>query len=164
MLPDALDEVSKLALDGDGLSARVLPRSHQHLGHFNVSTGQHWWAKLAGMISGPDSGLRRVGLWLLVAGLPYSALGVYRGIVDDDQAVRTACEAALVSIEPMYASYIPRLRERYRETAMAEEFARYLQHLSVFLGAAASAKLGDAEELDPMDPRFFTDKDNEIDE
>jgi hypothetical protein len=55
----------------------------------------------------------------------------------------------------MYASYIPSLRERYRETAKTEDFEGYLFQLSMYLGAAASAKLGETEEMDPMDPRFF---------
>jgi hypothetical protein len=155
MLPATLDEVSKEAEASDGISARVLPRSHQYLGHFNGSDDDRWWFKLASMIASADDSQGRLGLWLFVAYLPSSAIGLYRGILNEDEAVRTHCEAALIAIEPMYASYIPRLKERYRETARAEEFDAYLEHLSMFLGAAASAKLGPAEDLDPMDPQFF---------
>ncbi len=76
---------------------------------------------------------RRLGLWVLVKYLPASAIGLYRGIVSDEGLVREFCEAALVSIEPIYASYFPRLRERYRETAQAEEFDAYLAHLAMYL-------------------------------
>ncbi|PWF65540.1 hypothetical protein CBX98_25615, partial [Vibrio sp. T9] len=98
----------------------VLPRSHQHLGHFNTSDYGRWWSKLARMISSVDDSEGRLGLWLFVACLPASAVGLYRGITNEDERVRSQCEAALVAIEPMYANYIPRLKERYRETAKTE--------------------------------------------
>jgi hypothetical protein len=155
MLSEGLDEISRIAASGDGVSARVLPRSHQHLGHFNVADSERWWAKLASMIASKDPAEHRLGLWLLVAFLPSSAVGIYRGVVDENDSLREQCEAALVAIEPIYANYIPRLRERYRETARAEDFEEYLHHLSIYLGAKASVKLGHVKELDPMDERFF---------
>ena len=164
MLSEGLDAISRSATSSDGVSARVLPHSHQHLGHFNVAGDERWWTKLASMITSNDPAERRLGLWLLVAYLPSSAVGIYRGVVDENDAVRQQCEAALIAIEPIYASYIPRLRERYRETARAEEFEGYLHHLSTYLGAKASVKLGDVAELDPMDERFFDGVDDETDE
>lgn len=161
MLTEGLDEISRIAISGDGLSARVLPRSHQHLGHFNVPDDKRWWVKLSSMITSKIPAERRIGLWLLVAYLPSSAVGIYRCVVDENDAVRAQCEAALVAIEPIYANYLPRLRERYRETAQAEEFEGYLHHLSAYLGAAASFKLGELAELDPMDARFFDNVDDE---
>ena len=155
MLSEALDQLSEEAATGDGVSARVLPQSYQHLGHFNVPGLKRLWFKIATMIGSSDEIQHRLGLWLLVSYLPTSAIGLYEGIVDEDAAVRAGCEAALVRIQPMYASYIPRLRERYRETAQAEEFGAYVYNLSMYLGSYVSRELGEVADLDPMDPRFF---------
>jgi len=156
MLPDALHYVNQEAKASDGVSARVLPRSHQYLGHLNSFNVNRWWLKLANMLSSKNDGQRRIGLWLFVNHLPNSAIGLYRGIVNEDVEVQESCEAALISIEPMYAAYIPRLKERYRETAKKQEFDDYLLNLSAYLGAVASVELGAATEFDPMDPRFLS--------
>ena len=155
MVAKNLNQISEVADTCGGLSARVLPQKYRHLGHFNIVVPERWWIKIARMITSTDSSERRIGLWLLVSYLPVSAVGIYRGIVDEDDVVREQCEAALLAIEPMYESYIPRLRERFRETAQVEEFEGYLYHLSTYLGGVAKNNLGGVSDMDPMDPRFF---------
>lgn len=155
MLFDALHHIKEMAKYSDGISCAVLPRAYLHLGHFNSPNTNRKWLKLAHMLISEDDGQQRLGLWLFVNHLPNSAISLYKGINDEDVEVQKSCEAALISIQPIYSAYIPRLRERYRETAEEEEFDDYLIHLSGYLGAMASAKLGDFEKLDPMDPHFF---------
>jgi hypothetical protein len=88
--------------------------------------------------------------------LPYSAIGLYRGLQSEEQSTQAKCEQALVAVEPMYNNYIPRLRERFRETSQNEEFKAYLQNLAVYLGVMATSKLGkEAAEAGPMSPGFF---------
>lgn len=154
MLAGTLEEIRSAAPE-EALNARVLPRSHQYLGQYNITDERRWWREIAILIGSDHPKEHMLGLWLLDKLNPMAAIGLYRGIVDDDAAFRRLCEIALVKVEPLYASYIPRLKERYRETKETSEFDAYLEHLSIYFSAAAAAKLGDTRDLEPMDPRFF---------
>jgi hypothetical protein len=99
---------------------------------------------------------RAIGLWLLYEKHPYAAIGIYKGILSEDEKIEAVCKSALIAIQPIYESYIPRLKVRYRETAQQEEFDKYIANLAGWLAAEAGVKLGESKlKRGPMSPGFF---------
>jgi hypothetical protein len=140
----------------EGLSARVLPGSHAHLGHMRPPRDDQWSLTIGGLLIADNPALRRLGLWFLLKMVPGSILGLYDGIVDDDEPVRTLCRKALCSIEPLYEDYMPRLTQRFRETDQNDSLLEYKMSISIFALAKAKMDLGeDRLETDPMSPSFF---------
>lgn len=155
MLPDALTRI-KDAAPGAVLSARVLPRSYQHLGQFDSTDERRWWHKIAVLVSSADPEEHFLGLWFLDKYRPAAALGIYQGIDDEDETLSKTCETALVKLEPHYVGYFPKLRAHYRQAKLDGEFGEYLYQLSQYLGAKVASNLGESQTRDPMDPLFFT--------
>jgi hypothetical protein len=87
---------------------------------------------------------------------PYSALGIYRGLASDDDAMVESRTRALISIQPLYKNYVPRLMERFHKEEENDQLLDYLLNISTLLLATAANELG-SERMDqnPMDLGFF---------
>jgi hypothetical protein len=156
MATPALDVLAEKAQVSAGLSARVLPRAHQHLGHFNGWGEERYWLKVADLLTSAEVSHQRLGLWFLVRMSPSSALGLYLGLLSEDEAAQAKCQRALIAIEPLYANYIPRLRERYRQTEQDDGFDQYVLNLSTYLSGKAAHMLEKfVGTSGPMSPDFF---------
>jgi hypothetical protein len=139
-----------------GLSARVLPKSYAHLGRVRSPRENEWSITIGELLVSKDPGERQLGLWFLVKMAPESAIGLYDGITDEDENVNHLCREALCSVEPMYRSYLPRLVERFRETAQADSLLEYKIQISSLLVARAASELEDqSSQYDPMSASSF---------
>jgi hypothetical protein len=144
----------------ESLSARVLPSSYAHLGHLNQFSRETYTITIAKLLTSGNPAEYRLGLWFLREGEPEPILGLYQGLLSEDPDTQAICERALMRLEPLYQSYIPRLRERFRETKRADEFEAYLLHLAAYLGAKVHYALKPERYEDgPMTPGFFDDQD-----
>lgn len=144
-----LTDIASKADGGSSVSSRVLPPGYAHLGHLSDYTVERWWTRLAGLLLDNDAANRNLGLWLFCQNAPDAAIGFYKGLLSDDDDAQRQFERALVSLQPMYESYIPRLKERFRETAQQAQFDEYLLNLSIYLVAMAEHELkagGDGKE------------------
>jgi hypothetical protein len=140
----------------NGLSARVLPASHAQLGHLRPPRIDQWSITVAELLSAKDSRLHRLGLWFFLVMQPESALAIYEGIMDEDAKVNGIYEEALCSISPRYKSYLPRLRERFREEDRDDALENYKLQISEYLLGEAHYQLGeDRLRKGPMDDEFF---------
>jgi hypothetical protein len=140
-----------------GLSSRVMPTSLAHLGQFAIwSHDDAWWRTIAALIVADDPNERLLGRWFLLANEPWAAVGLYEGLVDDDEAWSSLCRDALVAVVPEYEHYLPRLLERFRETDEEDELASYLVTIAGYVSLSAMRDLGTARlHANPMQPGFF---------
>jgi hypothetical protein len=162
----ATNEISETALEQiianaggiGGLSARVLPASHAHLGHMRTPRPDVWALAIGELLVSGNPDDRKLGLWFLANMAPGSAIHLYEGIVDEEEDVKSLCRDALCSIEPMYKSYMPRLLERFRETDKEDGLEEYKMHIASYLTGKAIFELG-KERIsgDPMNPSFFSE-------
>lgn len=114
---------------------------------------------MAELILSKDKAERRLGLWFLLNLEPYGITAAfYEGLRSDDPSYQDLCQRSLVSIEPMYESYMPRLMERLRETDQNDELFDYMLKISSWVRASARLELGEERvEGNPMDSGFFDD-------
>jgi hypothetical protein len=141
------------------LSARVLPARYAALGRRESPGTEQWSRSVAELILSNDKSDRRLGLWFLLDpdrfGLSFQ---LYEGLRSDDLAYQDLCRRALISIEPLYGNYIPRLMERFKESDADDELNEYILKISMFLRAAATSELGPKRvKGNPMDDGFFND-------
>jgi hypothetical protein len=153
LMPQLLTEASTLG----GLHGRVLPASLAHLGRFSTPLDYEPSRTIAHLIVSPDRNEHLLGLWFALDNDPMFALTLYQGVVDDDDDDwRELSRAALVSIEPLYEDYLPRLLERFRETDQRDELEQYIGQISMFVAMGAEEQLGENRvEGGPMSPSFF---------
>jgi hypothetical protein len=157
MADDALSEIAKVSGGIEGLSARVLPPSHAYLGHLNIFSKDEWSIRIARLLASESHNDQSIGLWLTSEHAPEAAAGIYRGLLSEESSTRQTCERAIIAIEPMYRTYITRLRRRYRENAMNDALAEYIDNLSIDLSTKVKLKLYKANNLEggPMSLEFF---------
>jgi hypothetical protein len=142
------------SIDVSSLNARVLPASYMAYGSLRVPDDNQWSMRVAELILSEDQNDRRMGLWFLSDLGGYSiAERLYRGITSDDEHFQSLCKRTLVSVEPLYESYMPRLIERFRETEQQDELDSYIHGIASQLIMSAMMELGD--ERSPMDHGFF---------
>jgi hypothetical protein len=159
-MSDAL--IPELIGAGGGLSAisaRVLPVNYSHLGRHDAPATDQWARRVAELLlsSGPPE--RLLGLWFLVALKSFGlAVAFYEGLRSDDLAWQDTCRRVLISVEPMYESYMPRLMKLFEGADRQDELDRYIRTISSQLLMSAIAELGDERVTgDPMDAGFFED-------
>ena len=138
------------ASESKSLSARVLPLRYAHLGNFDALRENHWVTTIARLLLGESR------IYAQVSGsfekFPEAATALYRGLLEDDLGQQDLCKRALISIEPIYEQYLPRLMEQFNETAMKDQREAYISNLANYLYVTAAAELG--EERVNMDPRI----------
>lgn len=138
------------------LSARVLPATLMHLGHFGTVDETIWWKTMAKLLASPDNSEQLLGLWFLNEHVPMSAIGLFDGVMSDDPEIRDLSKKALVFVEPMYEDYMPRLEERFRETEQQDQLMEYKFNISGWLAVGASRKLGKRRLAEgPVSAAFF---------
>jgi len=150
-------ELLKDSPDPSSFSNRALPGQYADLGSSRAPRRDSvWTATIAGLLTASTPEERLLGLWFLVELEPDSALALYHGIASEDPARKQLCQTALMSIEPIYRAYLPRLEERFAETARTEQESEYRLHLAEYLSTMARVKLGTARcEGTPMSENFF---------
>lgn len=161
----ASDEMSEDLIKGiveeaggiSGLSTRVLPSTFIHEGHTRVTVREDvWWKTIAELLTAKEKKQQLLGRWLLVQLSPYSALGLYKGLESESKESAELFKKALVSIQPLYENDIPRLKERFRETAREDQEQIYRLNIASYLTAQVVVELGeDRAQGTPMDPGFF---------
>ncbi len=159
-MSDAL--VPEMIRAGGGLSAinvRVLPTRFSALGRREAPGTDQWSRRVAELVLSKDKSERRLGLWFLLNLEPYGITAAfYEGLRSDDPSYQDLCRRALVSIEPQYENYMPRLMERLRETDQNDELFEYIFKISSWVRASARLELGEERvEGNPMDKGFFDD-------
>lgn len=152
--------VEELLLHESGtraFSARVMPRKFAHLGHFRESQGQRWLETVAELILSDNREERLIGLWLAWELRPYAGIGFYQSLMFEDARRRELFSNVLMSIEPIYESYLPTLMERFREEESEDQLLEYLFSISKHLYLVIANELGQRRNDDPMHHLFFTD-------
>lgn len=144
VMPEVTARAEKLG----GFNARVMPLQSSHLGTFGATAVQPLRTPAELVLSRQT---RRLGLWLLHQHMPWTAMELYMGLVDDDEDWRRTCREVLVSIEPVYDSYIPRLIQRFREEDSRDGLMEYQMQLATWLSGAITVELGArSDDIDPM--------------
>jgi hypothetical protein len=123
------------------LSARALPASLADRGHHRTGA-KIWWLSIASLLSSSDKWERDLGLWFFLDLCPHAGIALYDGAMADDQGTSELFRSVLISLEPMYRNYMPRLRERFRETAQEDALLDYKLNITSFLAARAAVELG----------------------
>ena len=144
VIPEVTVHAKKLG----GFSSRVMPLQSSHLGTFGTAAVQPLRTP-APLVLRRET--RRLGLWLLHQYMPWSALELYTGLLDDDEEWARTCRDVLVSVEPLYDSYIPELVRRYREEDSRDGLTEYQLHLTSWLSGKLTVELGaPSDDIDPM--------------
>ena len=161
-LPDQLlPTVVERAKESGGLHARVLPAgSSLPARHASLEKSEYWWRTIAELVVAADPYERRLGLWFLLLHWPDSAEALYLGLLDNDANWADVCREVLISIEPLYENYLPRLRERFSETDRLDSFHEYIDSISDYLLFATMRELHPVtRETNPMSEDFFANLD-----
>jgi hypothetical protein len=156
MTEKLLADLFKVQKKKNFLSSKVLPLSLAHLGHLRKVPEDIWWRSIADLIISDNKDERLLGLWFLKIYSPISINYFYYGVLDDDEEISNLFIKALTSIEPIYSDYLPRLKERFKETKRNETFDAYIQSVSLYLSLKIGMELGEKREnLSPTDSGFF---------
>jgi hypothetical protein len=139
-----------------GFSARVAPWELAHLlRDTTVDPSEQWMNTVIELLCQGRSE-RLIGLWYLDEHFPISCLTLYEGLDDDDEARQELCGRALISIEPLYENYLPRLRENFREADQQDDLGGYQMHVSSWIRSSARLELGERRiALGPSHPGFY---------
>ena len=142
-----------------GISASVLG-PNKHMGHSKPVPLDVWYRTIAELILSDTSANRRLGLWFFLKLSLNSSIAFFDGLLDDDEPeVQGLYRQALISIEPRYEWYLPRLFERIREETRDGQQKQYKEQIAQYLVFKASLELGGRSDMDPMHPDFFNDLD-----
>lgn len=153
---DALRELRARSKGIEDISVRALPAELSHRGHGRYLQREvAWAATVAGLLLSERPTDVLLGQWFL-ASIPPVCEEFYRGLLSDNELEVAKYERAVVILEPMYRSYLPRLRERFRETAAQDQRDGYIAHLAMYLSFKAQSAIGESRaDGTPMDPDFF---------
>jgi hypothetical protein len=162
LLPGLLVEAEQLG----GINARAAPRALAHLCRASTTPKEHHWAEtVARLITSEERADVLLGAWFLIDGFPDVAISLYEGLGDDDDPdFQALCRAALITLEPLYEHYFPRLTERFREEYERDKFDGYLLKMSQYAAMRAIGILGKRAESVPWAFGFFDVRAEEPDE
>lgn len=149
---EALDDIAARCPDSSYLHAAVLPSQCAHLGHTRTFSPQIWCETVAELLTDCRPVNRKLGLWFLVEFRENMAAMLYEGLLSEDDAFRATCERALISVEPLYRAYLPRLRERFMEERRTGHLQEYVLNIAIPLLAKAQLELTPGgSQPDPME-------------
>ncbi|WP_316831861.1 phage exclusion protein Lit family protein [Pedobacter aquatilis] len=153
----ALDNILK---DGNNIynfSARILPDSLVSYGHLKPFNEKEWVITVAKLVNSVDEKNRLTGLYLLNDRDPDSIIGLYLALLSDDKEFYDICKKCLISLEPIYMNYFPRLLELIRQADREDRLFEYLiDGPSFHLGMKIRMQLGDIRlQHSPLHPSFY---------
>ncbi|MEU1163621.1 hypothetical protein ABZ372_24385 [Streptomyces sp. NPDC005921] len=162
LLPNLLIEVEQLG----GINARAAPRALAHLCRAAAVPKEHHWVEtVARLIASEERTDLLLGAWFLVDGFPDVAIAIYKGLDDDDDPdFQALCRSALITLEPLYEQYFPRLTERFREEYEEDKSADYWFKMSQYATMRAIGILGERAESAPWAFGFFDEQAERPDE
>ena len=153
---DCAAEVIRRADTLGGLSARVAPRDLAHLLRPTmVDPVAQWMRTIVRLLSSTPVD-RRIGLWFVQEYSPMVAVAMYEGLDDDDPEWQASCARALTSVEPLYESYLPTLREMLRSVEEDDDLGLYQLRISSWMTAKVRGELGEHRiAVGPSHPDFY---------
>ncbi|MCT9084120.1 hypothetical protein [Streptomyces fulvoviolaceus] len=156
LLPGLLLEAERLG----GINQRAAPRVLAHLCRASTAAKEHHWAETtARLIASEDRADVLLGAWFLVDGFPHIAIDLYKGLSDeDDPDFQALCRVALITLEPIYEHYFPRLAERFHEVYEQDKLDDYMVNMTRYATMQAIGILRERSDSAPWVAGFFDDQ------
>jgi len=152
-------ELKEYLESSNGISARVLPHSYQGQGSNSANIEKFQLSEYCNLLNHKDRYLQRLGRYFVSLNYPESGIILYEGILNDDDEIAQQAELALISIQPIYRSYLPRLKERLREEREKGNLETYVMQISSYLSVYGSHNISEtARKVGPMHPDFFVEE------